>query len=68
MRKIRWSVALLAIFFTMWVVSLAAAPKRFIDNGDGTIIDKKTGLMWEKKTNCDGQDFQFINPHCVNNY
>jgi len=23
---------------------------RFIDNGDGTVTDTKTGLMWEKKT------------------
>jgi len=23
---------------------------RFVDNGDGTVTDKKTGLMWEKKT------------------
>lgn len=25
------------------------APTRFIDNGDGTICDHETGLMWEKK-------------------
>ena len=26
-----------------------AAPGRFVDNADGTITDRKTGLMWEKK-------------------
>jgi hypothetical protein len=27
---------------------------RFVDNGDGTITDNLTGLMWEEKTNKDG--------------
>lgn len=26
-------------------------PQTFVDNGDGTITDVKTGLMWEKKSN-----------------
>ena len=26
------------------------ASTRFVDNGDGTITDTRTGLMWEKKT------------------
>jgi len=36
---------------------------RFVDNGDGTICDSATGLMWEKKIDCaaGGQG----NPHCV---
>jgi hypothetical protein len=25
-------------------------PPRFVDNGDGTITDAQTGLMWEQKT------------------
>jgi hypothetical protein len=40
--------------------------KRFVDNGDGTISDEETGLMWEKKDPGDGfQDFS--NPHDVDN-
>jgi len=27
---------------------------RFVDNRDGTVTDRKTGLMWEKKDNLDG--------------
>ena len=27
--------------------ALGQAEDRFIDNGDGTISDRKTGLMWE---------------------
>ncbi|TMA85936.1 MAG: DUF1566 domain-containing protein, partial [Deltaproteobacteria bacterium] len=23
---------------------------RFVDNGDGTVTDNETGLIWEKKT------------------
>jgi hypothetical protein len=45
---------------------------RFVDNGDGTITDNYTGLMWEKKTgtvstpvNC--QAVQCPDPHDVNN-
>jgi len=33
------------------VVSSSTAEGGFIDNGDGTISDKETGLMWEKKSN-----------------
>jgi hypothetical protein len=30
-------------------------PPRFVDNGDGTVTDNQTGLMWEKKdTDCPG--------------
>ena len=28
----------------------ATAATRFTDNGDGTVTDHQTGLMWEKKT------------------
>lgn len=39
---------------------------RFVDNGDGTVTDNQTGLMWEKKDSADGvQDFN--NPHDVDN-
>lgn len=31
------------------------SPSRFVDNGDGTITDLQTSLMWEKKRNYDGQ-------------
>ncbi len=29
---------------------------RFMDNGDGTVTDKLTGLIWLKKANCIGTD------------
>ena len=36
---------------TQWVCADFVQPQpRFVDNGDGTITDNQTGLMWEKKT------------------
>ena len=32
----------------------SAALPRFVDNGDGTISDRQTGLMWEQKNAADG--------------
>ena len=51
---------------------------RFVDNGDGTVTDNETGLMWEKKTGTLGEgrdcpDFRSPrlstcgDPHNVNN-
>src|SRR5262249_45455635 len=47
---------------------------RFTDNGDGTITDHQTGLMWEKKTPrangtpCNGSgNPNFDDIHCKNN-
>ena len=40
-------VFVLIYFFVMPVV----ASDRFVDNGDGTVTDTKTGLMWAAKDN-----------------
>jgi hypothetical protein len=46
---------------------------RFIDNGDGTVTDNETGLMWEQKTGAVGNSGECpgaatcIDPHNVNN-
>jgi Protein of unknown function (DUF1566) len=44
--------ALLAAFgaATAPVMAQKAKTPRFVDNGDGTVTDNQTGLMWEKKT------------------
>ena len=48
------------------VVCPPGAPTRFVDNGEGTICDQETGLMWEMKNASDGpQDFD--KPHAVDN-
>jgi hypothetical protein len=38
------------------VDSLVAGGTRFVDNGDGTVTDTETGLMWEMKLAADGTD------------
>lgn len=40
-------------------------PPRFVDNGNGTVTDIQTGLMWEKKTDCAVATSTDI--HCVKN-
>lgn len=39
---------------------------RFVDNGDGTITDNATGLLWEKEIEADGAS-NFANPHDADN-
>ncbi len=42
--------------------------ERFIDNGDGTITDTSTQLMWEKKADLNGSPTQdYSNPHDPDN-
>lgn len=59
---------------TQWVCTDAVQPQpRFVDNGDGTITDNQTGLMWEKKTGTLGNAVLCLdppdcpNPHDVTN-
>ncbi len=60
-----------AVFAAMGTVPLfgtglpCSPTLRFVDNGDGTITDHQTGLMWEQKNACSGVDLNDV--HCVNN-
>ena len=36
---------------SLWVVSVNAAGERFVDNGDGTVTDTVTLLMWAREDN-----------------
>lgn len=47
-------------------VSLTLRSERFVDNGNGTITDARTGLMWEKKEALDSE-MDFSNPHDADN-
>jgi len=55
---------------TKFTTALAKADKkgacRYINNGDGTVSDLNTGLMWEKKNNPDGI-VDSSNPHDADN-
>ena len=58
---------------TASVTCPANTPTRFTDNGNGTVCDSQTGLMWEKKTGTAGLAFactsatDCTDPHDVNN-
>jgi hypothetical protein len=43
--------ALLILYFLILGIVPAEADDRFIDNGDGTVTDLKSGLMWAKTDN-----------------
>jgi len=38
-----------------WQAGVAAPSPRFAENGDGTVTDHLTGLIWLRTANCDGQ-------------
>jgi hypothetical protein len=40
---------------------------RFVDNGNGTITDNQSGLMWEKKTESGGGGADLADPRNVDN-
>ena len=44
-----------------------ASDHRYIDNGDGTVTDSATWLMWEKKTTAVGSGQNYADPHDVDN-
>ena len=48
------------------LVCPSSSPTRFVDNGDGTICDHQTGLMWEQKDASDSAQ-DLTNPHDVDN-
>jgi hypothetical protein len=56
----------LKILLDALVVCPPNSRTRFIDNGNGTICDHETGLMWEKKNSADGSP-DFNNPSDVDN-
>jgi len=43
------------------------SPVRFVDNGNGTVSDYQTGLMWEKKTTAAGGAADYADAHDVDN-
>ena len=43
------------------------SPTRFVDNGDGTVCDHQTGLMWEMKDAVSDNTVDLTNPRDVDN-
>src|SRR5262249_49327585 len=48
------------------VVDIVASP-RFVDNGNGTVTDRQTCLVWEQKTTAVGSGTDATNAHDVDN-
>jgi len=49
------------------VLACEPPPPRYVDNGDGTVTDNQTGLMWEKKTGTIGSgNSNYTDVHDVN--
>jgi Protein of unknown function (DUF1566) len=55
-----------AATFTAALQKAAALSCRYLDNGDGTVTDTATGLMWEQKDNLDGST-NVADPHDADN-
>lgn len=49
------------------VVCPPNSPTRFVDNGDGTVCDHQTGLMWEQKDGVSDSTVDLNNPRDVDN-
>lgn len=45
----------------------SACKARFVDNGDGTVTDNSTRLIWEQKTTTVGSGVNLVDPHDVDN-
>lgn len=63
-RRFIWAVGLLVIFSLIHLPALAG--ERFVDNGDGTITDTKTGLMWAAKDNGNPINWREACSYCEN--
>ena len=48
-------------------INAALSGMRFVDNGDGTVTDNQTGLVWEKKDGADGVA-DSTDPHDADNF
>lgn len=59
-------VAIFGIPLSAHSQTAPATPRTgLVDNGDGTVTDYRTGLMWEKKVTCGAADI--TNPRCKEN-
>jgi hypothetical protein len=72
----RWSVAGAAVLVAMSIViggaanaqqPQATAASKLTDNGNDTVTDAQTGLMWEKKTTAAGSGPNLRDPRDVDN-
>ncbi|NOY87590.1 MAG: DUF1566 domain-containing protein [Deltaproteobacteria bacterium] len=60
--------SILAVFLCLTVLSAVAvgADERFTDNGDGTVTDTRTGLMWAQTDNMGHINWHDAKLYCEN--
>ena len=71
-RSLFAAAAVTLTLFLAWKPAVAqpqapSAPKQLVDNGNDTITDAQTGLMWEKKTTAAGSGPNLRDPRDVDN-
>ena len=54
------------VFVVLVVAGAALADGRFVDNGDGTVTDTKTGLMWAQTDNMGHISWKDARLYCEN--
>jgi hypothetical protein len=62
--QFRKSIFLLSVFSCIFLCSSAFS--EYIDNGDGTVTDTATGLMWQKATAPGGANLKQASNYCDN--
>jgi len=58
------AIGVFVLLCFIWLPAMAG--DRFVDNGDGTITDTKTGLMWAIKDNGEPINWQGASTYCQN--
>jgi len=54
MRAVLTALLMVVVGLVVTATPALGAPKQFVDNGDGTITDRQTGLMWQKTDTAGG--------------
>ena len=62
MKKWTWTGLAILVALNLW----AANSSRYVDNGDGTVTDCVTGLMWTKDANHGLMDWYDAGRYCDN--
>ena len=61
----KWNLALITCL-VLFTAGAARADNRFVNNGDGTVTDTKTGLMWARTDNMGNISWHHAKLYCEN--
>ena len=63
-KKFRIVTSLIILALSIPTISVSAESGRFLDNGNGTVTDSKTGLMWAARDNGEDIDYEDARLYC----